>query len=158
MKDAPKPQTDGKKSPKRITPNYGDIKDKLDILEKAIALVAQGKTLRDFCRQDGMPSFHAIYDWLNANEEAQRRFTRARETGAEIIAEEGLEILDTFPMTTGQDGKMDSAHVAWLRNRFEGRLKLLAKWYPQKYGDKTKVEHEGGVTLNIITGIPDEQQ
>lgn len=154
-KDERKPQSAGKKSQTKPKPNYGDIKDKLDILEKAIAWVAQGKTLRDFCRQDGMPSFHAIYDWLDKNEEAQRRFAHARDVGADIIAEEGLDILDQFPLATA-DGKIDSAHVAWLKNRFEGRLKLLAKWNPKKYGDKQTLNHEGGVQLNVVTGIPSD--
>ena len=34
---------------------------------------------------------------------------------------------------------MDSAFVQWQKNRVELRLKLLAKWNPRKYGDKTFV-------------------
>ena len=105
-----------------------------------------------------MPCYATIYNWLNDNDEALKRFARAREIGAEIIAEEGLEILDEFPMMAESEGgsRVDSGHVAWLKNRFEGRLKLLAKWYPQRYGDKQTVEHEGGVTLNVVTGVPDD--
>jgi hypothetical protein len=32
--------------------------------------------------------------------------------------------------------RIDSAHVAWLKNRAEQRMKLLAKWNPKKYGDR----------------------
>lgn len=127
----------------------------MDTLEEVIAWVAQGKTLREYCRQEGKPSFHAVYDWLNQNEEAKRRFTRAREDGADAIAEEALEILETMPMSTA-NGNMDSAHVNWLKNRAEFRLKLLAKWFPQRYGDKQTMQHEGGVTLNVVTGVSDD--
>lgn len=154
-KDARKPQSAGKKSQTKL-PETDEIKRKLDILEEVICWVAQGKTLREYCRQEGAPSFHAVYDWLNQNEEAKRRFTRAREDGADAIAEEALEILETFPLATGQDGKLDSAHVAWLKNRAEFRLKLLAKWFPQRYGDKQTVQHEGGVVLNVVTGVSDD--
>lgn len=96
-----------------------------------------------------------MYKWLDKDEGFRERFRRARELGADVIAEEGLAILETFPLSTA-NGSMDSAHVTWLKNRFEGRLKLLAKWFPQRYGDKTTVEHEGGVTLNVVTGVPDD--
>lgn len=156
MSEERKPQAAGKKSQTKPRPNYGDIKNKLDILEQAIAWVAQGKTLRDFCRQDGMPTFHTIYDWLDKNEEASRRFAHARDIGADMIAEEALHIIDTFPLAGGEDGKIDSGHVTWLRNRAEYRLKLLAKWNPKKYGDKQTMTHEGGVQLNVVTGIPSD--
>lgn len=155
MSDAHTHQHAGKKSKKTPAPKTEALKNKIEILEEVFVWIAQGKTLRDYCRQEGKPSFHAIYDWLNANEEAKRRFVRAREDGADAIAEEALDILDTFPMQT-EKGGMDSAHVAWLRNRAEFRLKLLAKWFPQRYGDKVNLQHEGGVTLNVVTGVPDD--
>jgi hypothetical protein len=72
------------------------------------------------------------------------RFAQARDVGADIIAEEALAIVDTMPMMTGGDHpKYDSAYVAWLRNRAEYRLKLLAKWNPKKYGDRMVTEHTG---------------
>ena len=46
-------------------------------------------------------------------------------------------------MTGGDNPKYDNAHVAWLRNRAEYRLKLLAKWNPKKYGDRMINEHTG---------------
>jgi hypothetical protein len=33
---------------------------------------------------------------------------------------------------------------------------LLAKWNPKKYGDKQTLNHEGGVQLNVVTGIPSD--
>ena len=153
-KDARKPQNAGKKS-QIAKPDLDHIKRKLDILEQVFDWVAEGKTLRSFCRQDGMPSYRTIYRWLDENPEALSRFARAREDGADAIAEEGLEILETFPMSTS-NGSIDTGHVSWLKNRFEGRMKLLAKWFPQRYGDKQTVQHEGGVTLNVVTGVPDD--
>ena len=87
---------------------------------------------------------------------------RARELGHYAIAEETLEIIDTppeFAESWSQGGgskHRDSAHAAWLKNRVEQRMKLLAKWNPKKYGDKVGVQHEGGVTLNVVTGVPED--
>jgi hypothetical protein len=74
-----------------------------------------------------------------------RRIARAREIGADSIADEVLEIIDTpLEMTTGENPKRDAAHAAWLRNRAELRLKLLAKWHPRRYGDR-----------QVLAGDPD---
>ena len=50
---------------------------------------------------------------------------------------------------------MDNAHVNWMRSRADLRLKLLAKWYPQEYGDKVGIDAKGDIRLSIITGVPE---
>lgn len=91
------------------------------------------------------------------------RFARAREEGADAIALDALAILDIEPefaeswSENGGSRHRDSAHVSWLKNRFEGRLKLLSKWFPQKYGDKIGVEHQGGIALQVTSGVPDHE-
>jgi hypothetical protein len=39
--------------------------------------------------------------------------------------------------------------------QIDTRLRLLGKWDPSRYGDRQAVAHEGGVTLHVITGVPD---
>ncbi len=87
-----------------------------------------------------------MYDWLDKDKEFAARFAQARDVGADVIAEEALSIIDTFPIEAVSDSgsRLDSAHVAWLKNRAEMRLKLLAKWNPKKYGDRT-----------VLAGDPD---
>ena len=76
--------------------------------------------------------------------------------GADAIAEEALELIDTPPVLTGSEDspKLDNAHVNWMRNRADLRLKLLAKWFPQRYGDRVGLDHTGDIKLVINTGIP----
>jgi len=113
-----------------------------DKVEEIIVWISEGKPLREYCRIQGNPAFRTVYDWLEKDENFAARFAHARDIGGDVIAEEGLAILDTFPMSTAT-GSIDSAHVSWLKNRFEGRLKLLAKWNPKKYGEKSSVELTG---------------
>jgi hypothetical protein len=44
---------------------------------------------------------------------------------------------------TEHGDKVDSGYVAWQKNRAEQRLKLLAKWFPKKYGDRSAMEVTG---------------
>lgn len=132
-----------------------------DKAEDIIEWISHGKTLRDYCRIEGNPAWRTVYLWLEKDEDFAARFARAREMGHDMIAEECLEIIDTeaeFAESFSQNGSSkhrDSAHVTWLRNRAEQRLKLLAKWNPKKYGDKIDVTSKGektGLMINIDMG------
>lgn len=127
--------------------------DKADAI---IEWISSGKTLRDWCRQEGNPSFRAVYDWVNKDDEFASRFARARDVGHDVIAEDCMAIIDEFPiMAESESGsRIDSAHVSWMKNRVEMRLKLLAKWNPKKYGDKIDLTSDGKqVGLNIMIDL-----
>lgn len=100
-----------------------------------IEWISEGKTLRDYCRQPDTPHHTVIYGWMEEDEAFSHRFARAREIGADAIAQETLTIVDEHPPTT-DNGSTDSGFVAWQKARVETRLKLLAKWSPKKYGDR----------------------
>lgn len=104
--------------------------------------LSEGETLRAICRGEGMPSWQRIYEWVAADEVFAGRIARARELGADAIAEQTLDILDEPPERTNTEhgDKVDSGYVAWQKNRAEQRLKLLAKWFPKKYGDRQEID------------------
>lgn len=126
-----------------LYPNKEQLKDEI------VVWVSNGKTLRDFCRQDHAPSFRTVYDWLAEDAAFDTRFARAREAGHDVIAEEALHIADTLHVGrkivthSGGDGDDDAMTVTeedltqHRKLQIETRLKLLAKWNPRKYGDKT---------------------
>ena len=115
-----------------------DPKADQDVKAEIVEWISSGKTLQDFCRQDKKPAPRTIYDWTEKDPEFAAQFARARDLGADAIAEETLSIIDEEPNTVVGDGgsRYDSAHVQWNKNRVELRLKLLAKWNPRRYGDK----------------------
>ena len=127
------------------------------IVENLLVHVANGGTVRAFCREKHNPSYNTIYRWLDKDKELMTRFTYvSRFLGARAIAEEALELVDTIPpvIGDGDNARMDNAHVNWMRSRADLRLKLLAKWYPQEYGDKVGIDAKGDINLTITTGIP----
>lgn len=131
-----------------------------DMVEEIIAWIADGNTLREFCRQPGKPAWRTVYDWLEKDPVFATRFARARDMGHDAIAEDTLAIIDgEAEIVTGENGtgaRRDSAHVAWIKNRVEQRMKLLAKWNPKKYGDKVGVEASGSLSVTIATGVPSD--
>lgn len=115
--------------------------------------IATGRTLTDYCKQKGKPSFQNVYEWMEKDADFQARFSRAREVGLDILAEETLGLIDEEPARMDGDklGRYDNAAVQWAKNRAELRLKLLGKWNPKKYGDKIQQEvtGKGGAPLAV---------
>jgi len=128
-----------------LYPNKELIKDEI------VAWLSEGKTLRDYCRQEERPSFGTIYKWLNEDKEFEERFARARVIGHDSIAEECLQLADSEPLEVFDEAgnkRYDPGSISWRKNQIETRLKLLAKWNP-KYGDKTILAGDPDAPLNV---------
>ena len=128
------------------------LDERKDILAALEAWIAEGKTLREFCRQEGNPSWQRIYAWLGEDSAFADRIARARELGEDAIAQECFAIADDasndWMERLGKDGQpvgwmLNGDHVQRSKLRIETRLKLLAKWNPKKYGDKLDLNHAG---------------
>ncbi len=127
-------------------PNKEQIKDDL------VQWISNGKTLREFCRQDGMPSFNAVYDWEAEDKDFASRIAQARLKGHDVIAEECAALSDTEPLAVFDEAgnkRYDPGSIAWRKMQIETRLKLLAKWNPRKYGDKTIVAGDDQAPLVV---------
>jgi hypothetical protein len=109
----------------------------VELAAEVLHWIGQGKTLREFCRQDGKPCYSTIYNWLDKDPEFATLFARARDTGEDVIAQECLAIADDDSRdVSGELGMPNSVAVNRDKLRIDTRLKLLAKWNPKKYGDK----------------------
>lgn len=152
MKSERKPQTDTKKS--KSSPKTEAAKPvgrppepvPQDRVEEIIVWVSEGKPLREYCRIEGNPPFRTVYNWLEKDKEFLARFAHARDLGEDVIAQECLEIADDatndWMEYHDKDGdaigwKLNGEHVQRSKLRIETRLKLLAKWNPKKYGERT---------------------
>ena len=110
-----------------------------------------------------MPGWVTVYNWINDDPAFAERIARARELGFDAIAEEALEIANTT--VEGETRKIteDGVEVTvadMLGHRklqIETRLKLLAKWSPKRYGERTQHEHSGKLSLEqLVAGSNDD--
>lgn len=118
--------------------NYTD-----EIADAICGRLASGEPLTRICRDEGMPSPATVYNWLAADATFLDKYARARESQADTLADEIVRIADEAPPPDGETGKIDSAWVAWQRNRVEARKWTASKLKPKKYGDKLTNEHTG---------------
>ena len=73
--------------------------------------VTTGKTLREWCRLNGI-HYSTVYLWMGKDKEFAQRFAQAREIGHDCIADDALEIIDTEPPAGGHDATPVSAPPA----------------------------------------------
>jgi hypothetical protein len=128
------------------------------LIDEVLSRIAQGETLASLGRE---LNFHPVSwnFWVREDEDLALAYAQARDVGADVIADDVLRIIDEEPERVVQideegnksTSRIDSAGVAWAKNRAELRLKLLAKWHPKKYGDKQQVEvgNKDGEALKI---------
>jgi hypothetical protein len=120
------------------------------IAEAICIRLASGESLRSVCTSDDMPDKTTVLRWLARNEEFRTQYARSKEESAEAIAEEYFDILDEMPPAKS-DGSLDSAAVAWAKNRADGRKWYLSKIMPKKYGEKVQTEHSGTIQFSDMT-------
>ena len=128
----------GKKE--RRPPDNPHYPNKEVLKEHVVSWLSEGKTLQDFCRKEGVPSFRTIYNWQAEDKEFDASIAHARNIGHDAIAEDCLTLADKEPLEVFDEAgnkRYDPGSIAWRKMQIETRVKLLAKWNPKKYGDKT---------------------
>jgi hypothetical protein len=120
--------------------NQADPYDRQTLSVAILDRISKGEPLEAICRTDGFPSVSAFHSWKDDDPELAGHFARARERGYDAIAAETLRISD--------GAQPEDVQVA--RLRVDTRLKLLAKWDPKRYGDRTAVDVSGSIALNTV--------
>lgn len=100
--------------------------------------LAEGRSLRSICKDDGMPSVSTVFRWCADEEVWREQYAQARASGDDAMAEDIQEIADRSELDP-QDKKV----------RIDARKWLLAKRQPKKYGDKIDVT-SGGERVNQL--------
>ena len=120
-----------------------------DLTDRICIRLSLGESVRSICKDPEMPSQALIYQWLYRHPEFLEQYTRAREEQAETHADQIVDIADETPAlleVKDKEGnivdiKLDSAYIAWQKQRIDSRKWNASKQRPKKYGDR--VTHGG---------------
>lgn len=132
-----------------------------ELIERICERLETGEPMAQICRDEGMPSVRTVTRWTDEKPEVSASIARARQIGFDAIALDALHIADDgrndYVAKLADDGDEQAMayngdHVQRSRLRVDTRLKLLAKWDPKRYGDKTAIEHSGNIGLAHILG------
>ena len=133
----------------------------LALAEKICTRLSLGEGLQPICRDADMPSQASVYTWLHKHPAFLEMYTRAREEQAETHADLIVSIADETPATVevrDKDGnvldiKLDSAYIAWQKNRIEARKWTAAKLKPRKYGDRIALAGDADSPIKIEASV-----
>ena len=124
--------------------------------------IAQGTSLVKICKQEGMPDYSTILDWLCREDEPFKDFSlmyaRAKEDQADYLAEEIIDIADDSSKDTAYDEKgnpyCDNEWVQRSKLRVDARKWIASKLKPKKYSERinTDVTSDGKPIVTIIAG------
>lgn len=124
-----------------------DAKAKDEIIERQ----SRGEPIYLICKESHMPSLHTVYDEFERDKDFGDKFARARATAFDLLAAQCLTIADSMHEVekstewhdkagkkTGGTTTIEDA-LGHRRLQIETRMRLLAKWDPQRYGDRMEV-------------------
>lgn len=103
---------------------------------------AEGNSLSEICKKDGMPDRVTLWRWRNDNKDFATALAYAREANAESIEDEinSIEKKVLHDNLNPQAANVVLSSMRW-------RAKVL---HPKRYGDKAEVEHKGEVGLTVV--------
>lgn len=91
-----------------------------------------------------MPARSTVSKWLADDPAFSDLYARACEARTEGLVDDLLDLADDQSIPADQK-----------RIMVDARKWIACKLVPRKYGDKVDLNHQGGVTLNVVTGVPD---
>ena len=125
--------------------------------------LADGETLAEICRSDGMPHDSSVRAWaLDDRDGFAAKYRRAREIGYLHMADEIIEIAHdgsndwmerTNPRTGAVEEVPNHEHINRSRLRVDTLKWTLSKCLPRIYGDKLAVTGADGGAVETITRI-----
>lgn len=123
-----------------------------EVTDKILARMAEGESLRQICRDDGMPSAPTVRRWVIENQDGlAERYARARDAQCMAWADEIIEIAedgsnDWIERET-RSGRIvkdvDREHVSRSNLRLEARKWLLSKLHPELFADRIQKQTLG---------------
>ena len=118
--------------------------------------IADGESLRSICSDDDMPDKSTVFRWLAKHDEFATKYARARETQADAIFDEMLDIADDGSNDWMEKRNADGVAIGWQENgealrrsdlRIKTRQWMASKLQPKKYGDKLDLTHGGEIKM-----------
>lgn len=117
-----------------------------DWQDRLIREVSEGKSLREVCRAEDMPSRPFVYEQLEEQKDFANRYARATEDRADKIFEEILDIADNAEgdIAELEDGReiVNHENIQRSKLRVDARKWMLGKMQPTKYGDRMQVDQK----------------
>lgn len=106
---------------------------KKEMFNKIIESICNGVSVRQILKKDGMPSFCALLDWMEKDEELAKQYARAKQESADFDADNVNYIAELC--------LRDKVTPAAARVAIDAYKWSAGKKKPKKYGDMIKIDY-----------------
>ena len=107
------------------------IEEVTEIQERLVAEIQTGRSLRQVCKDEGMPHFTTVLRWVASDADFAIKYTRARVAQADTLFDRMEEVEEAVSA-----GTMDSHAARVVLDSMRWRASKLA---PKVYGDRLDV-------------------
>lgn len=109
--------------------------------------IANGESVRNICRDQSMPNRSTVNLWLTNNESFLDQYVKAKTVQADDAFDEIRDL--------ARSALVNPAIAQAVKVVIDADKWCLSKMLPKKYGDKTSIEHSGGVTFSAPSALDD---
>jgi hypothetical protein len=131
----------------------------IEIADEICERISEGESLRAVCRDDRMPNKATVFRWLIAHQEFSDQYACARDTQADVLADEIIDIADESMNDSFVDEngitRTNQDAIARSRLRVDARKWVASKLKPKVYGEKSSVETkiDGTVKFDNVLNV-----
>lgn len=142
---------------------HGYVKYDTETAEKFCEYLESGMSIKNACKQPGMPMRATIVRWRRENEDFNDMFQAAYDNGTDVKAEEIEEEIDKIveEVRYFDDNKLANAFVNMQKERFHNKRYILGVRNPKKYSMKPQAEawdQNKPVAVNVTLDIAKEKE
>ena len=124
-----------------------------EVAEEIFRRLVEGDSLAAICRDETMPRYYRVFEWLREDEEFAKGYARAREAQGDTDADRIGDIAD---MVVKGEIAPDAARAA-----IDAYKWTAARRLPNKYGNNVSLNADGrgpvkSITVNFVGDEPDE--
>ena len=117
---------------------------KKEMFNKIIESICNGVPVRQILKNDGMPTFSALLEWMQKDEELAKQYARAKQESADFDADNVNYIAELC--------LRDKVTPAAARVAIDAYKWSAGKKKPKKYGDMIKIDYNH-IDENVKTDV-----
>ena len=114
---------------------------KKEMFNKIIESICNGVSVRQILKNDGMPTFYALLDWMQKDEELAKQYARAKQESADFDADNVNYIAELC--------LRDKVTPAAARVAIDAYKWSAGKKKPKKYGDMIQPDTDVDKVIEI---------
>ncbi len=133
---------------------FAEVIENQTTMPVLVQRLSEGETLKQIAKDWEIP-YGRLAQWVIEDRERSEQYNVALKIWADSLAQECLAISDEQAEVEKRDGTTFDPDVPRDKLRIDTRLRLAGKWDRNRYGEATKIEHSGGLSLiSVLSSIP----